>query len=76
MKEPYRRVVVLHVTIVLGAFVVDTVGAPVAALLLLVGLKTATDLHAHLREHRRAAERRERTDAAERARRAEPVEVT
>jgi hypothetical protein len=76
MKEPYRRVVVLHVTIVLGAFAVDTVGAPVAALVLLVGLKTATDLHAHLREHRRAADRREQTDAADRTRRAESVEVT
>ncbi|AUV80508.1 hypothetical protein C2R22_01585 [Salinigranum rubrum] len=76
MKEPYRRVIVLHVTIVLGAFVVTAVGAPVAALLLLVGLKTATDLHAHLKEHRRAAERRrERVKTGERDRRAESIEV-
>jgi hypothetical protein len=62
MKAPYRRVVVLHLTIVLGAFVVTAVGAPVAALVLLVGLKTATDLYAHRKEHDRAAERRrERT---------------
>jgi hypothetical protein len=58
MKEPYRRVVVLHITIVLGAFAVVMVGGPIGALLLLVGLKTATDLYAHLEEHNRAAERR------------------
>lgn len=76
MKAPYSRVVVLHLTIILGAFVVTLVGAPIAALLLLVGLKTVTDLAAHLREHRRAAERRrEQAEASERDRRAEVVEV-
>ncbi len=48
----YGRVVVLHVTIVAGAFVVGLFGTPVAALWLLVGLKTAIDLALHLREHR------------------------
>lgn len=73
MKEPYRRVIVLHLTIVFGAFVVTAVGAPVAALLLLVGLKTVTDLHAHLDEHRRAAERRR--EQIGRERRADATEV-
>jgi hypothetical protein len=72
MKEPYRRVIVLHLTIVLGAFAVTAVGAPVAALVLLVGLKTVTDLHAHLTEHRRAAERR-RGETGRNA--PEPIEV-
>jgi hypothetical protein len=50
MTEPCRSVVVLHVTIVLGV--------PLTALLLLIWLKTAGDLYAHLDEHGRAAERR------------------
>jgi hypothetical protein len=54
MTEPYSRVVVLHVTILAGGFLADSLGAPLAALVLLVLLKTAIDLFAHLREHRRA----------------------
>jgi hypothetical protein len=77
MKEPYRRVIVLHLTIVLGAFVVTAVGAPIAALLLLMGLKTVTDLHAHLKEHRRAAERRhERSQPDDEDSRVESIDVT
>lgn len=54
MAAPYGRVVVLHLTIIFGAFVVAILGAPIGALLVLVGLKTAFDLGLHLREHRRA----------------------
>ena len=57
MGAPYGRVLVLHLTILLGAFAVGIVGAPIAALLLLVGLKTALDLGLHRRE-RRAADAR------------------
>lgn len=53
MAAPYGRVIVLHLTILLGAFVVAFLGAPVGALLLLVGLKTAFDLNLHRREHAR-----------------------
>ena len=52
MAAPYTRVVILHVTIIAGAFVVATLGAPLGALLILVILKTAFDLGLHLREHR------------------------
>ena len=48
---PYGRVVMLHVTIILGAFIIAFVGAPIGALLVLVVLKTAFDLGLHLREH-------------------------
>jgi hypothetical protein len=58
MKEPYRRVLVLHFTVVLGAFGAAAVGTPLFALVLLVALKTVGDVYAHLREHRRAAKRR------------------
>lgn len=52
MARPYGRVFVLHVTLVVGAFLIVALGEPVAALLLFVGLKTAVDLGAHLRAHR------------------------
>jgi hypothetical protein len=54
MAAPYARVVILHVTIILGAFVVAFLGAPIGALIVLVALKTAFDLGLHLRERRRA----------------------
>jgi hypothetical protein len=52
MMAPYKRVVVLHITIVLGGFLVLGLGQPVAALVLLVTLKTAVDLFSHVHEHR------------------------
>jgi hypothetical protein len=57
MGAPYGRVVILHVTIVLGAFLVAFLGSPIWALVLLVGLKTVADLAAHLAERRRAGVR-------------------
>lgn len=57
MAAPYSRVVVLHLTIIFGGMVVAFLGAPIGALLVLVGLKTAFDLSLHLREHRAAAQR-------------------
>src|SRR5512140_863217 len=49
---PYGRLVVLHMTILLGGFVIAFIGAPIGMLVLLVVLKTGLDLTAHLREHR------------------------
>lgn len=54
MGAVYGRVVVLHLTIIFGSFAVAFLGAPVAALLVLVVLKTTLDLGLHLRERRRA----------------------
>ena len=54
MLAPYGRLVILHLTIILGAMVSIWIGSPVGSLLLLVILKTALDLFFHLREHRRA----------------------
>ena len=54
MMSVYGRVIVLHVTVLGGAFLVGLFGTPFAALLLLVVLKTAADLFFHLREHRPA----------------------
>ena len=54
MAAPYGRVVVLHLTIIFGAMAVAFLGAPIAALVVLVVLKTAFDLRLHLREHAQA----------------------
>jgi len=54
MFAPYGRVVMLHVTIIFGAFIVALLGAPIGALLVLVVVKTAFDLRLHLRQHRAA----------------------
>ena len=56
-KAPYTRVLILHMTIILGAFGAALLGARTAALVVLVVLKTAVDLGAHLAERRRAADR-------------------
>lgn len=54
MFQPYGRVVALHVTILGGGFLAGYFGTPLASLVLLVILKTAIDVWAHLREHRTA----------------------
>ena len=41
----------LHLTIIFGAMAVAFLGAPIAALVVLLVLKTAFDLRLHLREH-------------------------
>jgi len=54
MVESYRRVFGLHRTVVLGAFAVAAIGAPVGALAVTVLAKTVTDVRGHWREHDRA----------------------
>lgn len=53
MMQPYARVVVLHLVIIGGAFLVMALNSPVPALVLLIVLKTAIDLGAHLAERRK-----------------------
>ncbi|HEX7346083.1 MAG TPA: DUF6498-containing protein [Candidatus Limnocylindrales bacterium] len=52
MFAPYRRLIALHLTIIFGAMAVMFTGAPVAAVAILVGVKTLLDLGLHLAEHR------------------------
>jgi hypothetical protein len=52
MFKPYGRLVVLHVTIIIGAIAISITGAAVAALAILVLLKIALDIGLHLAEHR------------------------
>ncbi|MDD5038449.1 MAG: DUF6498-containing protein [Dehalococcoidales bacterium] len=51
ITQPYGRVVVLHVTIIIGGFLVMALGAPVIGLIFLIALKTVLDVLSHLREH-------------------------
>ena len=53
MAQPYGRVMVLHMTVLFGGWVVMLLGSPLFALLLLVGLKTAADWRAHQAERRK-----------------------
>ncbi|MGB5472802.1 MAG: DUF6498-containing protein, partial [Gammaproteobacteria bacterium] len=52
MGEPYGRVMIMHVTVIIGGGLSLVLGNPAAALLLLVALKVAADITAHRRQHR------------------------
>jgi hypothetical protein len=55
MFAPYGRLVVLHITIIVGGMAIALTGAPAAALAILVVLKTLMDIAFHLAEHRKRA---------------------
>jgi uncharacterized protein DUF6498 len=55
MGQPYSRVIVLHLTMLLGGWIVMLLGSPLPALVLLVVIKTAADLRAHKAERLRFA---------------------
>jgi hypothetical protein len=55
MQRPYARVVVLHLAIIFGGWLVMALGSPKWALILLLALKIGFDVWAHLKEHRKAA---------------------
>ena len=51
MAAPYRRVMLMHVTVIFGGWLAMLSGSSVPALALLIVLKIAADLHGHRREH-------------------------
>lgn len=55
MHAPYKRMAVLHVTLIAAGWIIASQGGPVGALAVFVVLKTCIDGWAHLREHGRAA---------------------
>lgn len=59
MFQPYSRVVILHVTIVIGAFLVVLANAPAYVLVILILLKIFIDVKTHLREHKKYTAREE-----------------
>jgi len=54
MHQPYGRVVVLHLAILGGGFLIVALNSPTAGLVLLIVLKIALDVRSHWKEHRRA----------------------
>lgn len=50
MKRPYGRIIVLHVTIIFGAALIQWLGNPVSMLVVLVAAKILMDLRLHLAE--------------------------
>ena len=57
MFDPYKRVVVMHIVVMAGAFLVMAIDSPssmAALLVILVVLKTFLDLTLHLRSHKKA----------------------
>lgn len=51
MGEPYRRIIIMHVTIIFGGFLVMAFDSAVPALSLLILLKAIADLRGHLAQH-------------------------
>lgn len=52
MGQPYGRVMIMHMVVLLGGFAVMVMGSPMGALLLLIGIKIIVDLRAHIKEDR------------------------
>jgi hypothetical protein len=52
---PYKRIMIMQLTIIFGGWIVIALKTPVLALVVLVLLKIAVDFHAHRRERERAA---------------------
>ena len=50
MMRPYGRIIVLHITIILGAFLTMALGDPLWLLVVLVVLKSLVDLAMHGQE--------------------------
>lgn len=53
MMRPYGRIVALHITILLGALLIEVFGSPLALLVVLVVMKTMADLVLHETERRK-----------------------
>ena len=56
MFGPYTRIVIMHVTILMGGIAIVALGKPVYALVVLIVLKTIIDAWQHLGERNRLAE--------------------
>jgi hypothetical protein len=56
MMAPYGRIIVLHIAILFGAFVITAFGSPVYLLLLLIAGKIGLDAKLHLRSRKKFGE--------------------
>jgi len=51
-SQPYPRIIVMHVTIIVGGILVQKLGSPIFMLAALICLKIVIDLMLHRREHK------------------------
>ena len=51
MGQPYRRIIVMHLTIIFGGFLVTAFSSALPALLLMIALKVGADMKGHIAEH-------------------------
>ncbi len=51
MMAPYGRIILMHLTILFGGWLILALGAPILALVLLIVLKIVSDVRAHDKEH-------------------------
>jgi hypothetical protein len=51
MVQPYIRVIILHLTILFGGFLIMILNSPAVGLVLLIILKTYVDIKSHLKQH-------------------------
>ena len=52
MAQPYSRIFVMHVAILVGGILSLKMGSPIGVLIILIVLKTIIDVTLHLRQHR------------------------
>ena len=57
MTLPYRRVIIMHITIIFGGMLIIAFSSEVVGVLLLLILKLVTDIWLHIREHASAQKR-------------------
>ena len=55
MALPYRRMIITHVSLLVGGYWLQELGQPLAGLILLMAMKTGLDVIMHRSEHRRLA---------------------
>ena len=51
MGEPYKRIVIMHVTIIIGGFLAMALNSTMPVLLLLIAIKLTSDIRSHVKEH-------------------------
>ncbi|MEK7452684.1 MAG: DUF6498-containing protein [Patescibacteria group bacterium] len=51
MHAPYKRIMIMHFTILFGGWLILSFKEPILGLILLIIIKTITDTSAHLKEH-------------------------
>lgn len=57
MMRPYKRIVLMHVAIIVGGLLVMKLGSPVALLCVLIFLKIGIDIRLHVKSYRSASDK-------------------